>query len=204
MTAQQLYRAYQTLADTAAQPHLKASRFAQLYWLCQIDWLLALTREPKSERVSRAMQPFKRIYTGAGQLILYATIKPALLAVRSVRADFANERDDMPVSPIDSDELGTAQLDPFRRATDDDPKYTEETDTYLKILADSIPTAVRISYLTYPVQLDMNGNNSPLETEIDQWAILRRVVAEKDLIDEKYNRYQLLANRVIPSAEQPT
>jgi hypothetical protein len=43
-----------------------------------------------------------------------------------------------------------------------------------------------------------------LESEVDQLAILRRVIAEKDLIDEKYNRYQLLATRVIPGGEQPT
>ncbi|SOD81001.1 hypothetical protein [Spirosoma fluviale] len=204
MRAQELYRTYQTLADTAAQAHLKPARFARLYWVCAIDWLLQLTREPKSERVNRAMQPFKRSYTGAGKLILYKNISPPCLAIRAVRADFPHERTDMPVSPIDSDELGTAQQDPFRRATDDEPKYTEENDVYLEILADSVPLSVRVVYLTFPRELDMTANNEPMETEVDQLAILRRVIAEKDLIDERYNRYQLLASRVIPTAEQPT
>ena len=202
MSARELYKNYQILADAAAQPHLSAPKFARLYWLCSIEWLRELARHPKSELVSRAARPFTRQFIGSGRVILWELISPVPLTIRAVRVDLGGERIGMPCAPTDSDELGVIEQDPFRRASDDNPRYSEELDHLITVHSDSIPTRTLVAYWCYPVELDMSADNTPLETVDSQWQILRRTIAEKDLIDEKYNRYQLLSSRAIPVAEQ--
>lgn len=203
MTGRELYTAYMTLADQAGQAHLVPAKFGRLYWVCLIDFLREQARQPSSEVVKAALRPFRRRYDSPVNPVPLATVRPVVMLIRAVTADFGAGRLNMPVSPVDEDEAAEAELDPFRRSSMDEPHYLDDANGQLLVLGPDKPLGIRISYLTYPERMDVTSTDERPEGEDTQLAVLRRVVAEKDLIDEKYNRYTLLANRVIPSAEKP-
>ena len=207
MTAEQLYLTYQTLADQARQAYLTPPKFARLYWVCQIDWLKDWADKPNTEKSRTALRPFRRVHTGVGSTMNLLDIRPVVLYKRALLADFGPERTGMAVTPVDEEEFGLRQQNPYQKGTDDDPIYTELENASLTVHATTVPTKLQLVYITYPVPLDPlkpKAEVNLLESEDNQIAIVRRVIAEKDLIDEKYNRYQLLAGGVIPAREQTT
>lgn|GEM_PF-6196012 len=203
MTAEELYREYLAFADDAEQSYLPPARFLKLYWVCQIDWLKAQIAESVTDKTRGALRPFRAVLTSAGPTVDLSLVTPALLAIRAVLADFDAVRTGISVTPVDDDELGERQLDPFRKGTNDDPIYCEEAGRILTIYSSSPPVRTEVRYIRYPVRM-VSGGATLLEGEDSRVQILRRVVAEKDLSDEKYNRYQLLAQGIIPKAEQAT
>lgn len=203
MNARELYTLYQSLADSARQPHLVPARFARLYWVCAIEWLLEMAKAPVSEFVRQATSDFRMTIKGVGAVVGLRSLKEPALCVRSLRVDFGLRRVGIPVEPVDSDALGERLQDPFERPTDDDPLYCEEDNGELTIYSDTTPTAFILSVFAYPAPLNFDSSVAVAGGPEVHIQILRRVVAEKDLIDEKYNRYQLLAGQKIPAGEQP-
>jgi hypothetical protein len=137
----------------------------------------------------------------AGDTINLSSINDFLFVLR-VEVDITNDcgtNTGIPVTPMQQDDFSESQRDPFNKAEDEHPQYlqfVEAGDRVIKVYSDTLPTAIRMTYLKQPVAVNINtptDSNLPVHTHEE---IVNLAVRKMLATIEGFENYQVQLNEI--------
>ena len=209
MTIAEMHTACDIELDKANSPWFSPSEKDYFSNEAQIEYVKQRYEEFElDERVRMALIPLVRSVNGSNTSEINLSSIQGYLFTLNLRAEFnklcGNGTSWEKVSPIQLDDEGENQNDPFNKNDDSNPGYTTENDgtnNLIKVISDNPMLNYVLKYLLFPPNVSLDPNNpannvNSIMPEFTHQEIVNLAVRSMLATTEQQLNYQLHTNEI--------
>ena len=160
------------------------------------------------ERTRKELLPLVRQTTGSNVSTINLNAIPNYVFTLSLSGTFNKKcgvgQHTTSIEPFQIDDEAARLNDPFNKADDENPGYTERNDgtnNIVEILSDNPPLSYVLKYLKYPVKVfrDVNNSSNNVDSEMPPFTheeIINIAVRKMMASTEQITNYQLQQNEI--------